>query len=158
MLSHTDFNFTIGKIGDGHAVLRMSAGFHCDSQRSQSRIEAFADFNNFIQGFAFFGSCTYNLNQRNTTSQATTVVIRRIQSGTDIIVGQNRLHLDACTFRQLACHVRTHHVTGVIQHNQQNTGFTLEHLQSLEQTLGSRSSEDITNHGTVQHTVAYKTT
>lgn len=40
--------------------------------------------------------------------------------------------------------------------NQQDTGFTLHQLQSLEQTLCTGSGKDVTHDRAVQHTFAYE--
>ena len=156
MLSHTDLHDALGQVGDRTTVLWMRTRAHGNGQSSNIVVIAFSDFDQFVKCLAFFGCGTQDLIQRYATGQSTTIVDVGIDTGTDIIVSQHLFHLDAYAFRQLASHVRTHHVAGMVQNNQQDTGFTLHQLQSLKQTLCTGSGKHIAYDGAVQHTFAYE--
>ncbi|MNH17137.1 hypothetical protein D3C79_767960 [compost metagenome] len=60
--------------------------------------------------------------------------------------------------QQLHCGLEVEHVTGVVLHQEQHPGATVDRLTALVHLIRGRGGEDLAGAGAIQHPLAHQTT
>ena len=69
----------------------------------------------------------------------------------DVVVGHDRLDLDALALGQVGGHLEVQHVAGVVLDDVQHAGAAVDGLGRLEHLVGRRRGEDLARAGRVEH-------
>src|SRR5207248_5960104 len=73
-----------------------------------------------------------------------------------VVVGNHRLDLDSVGPRQVCCHIKVHHVAGVVLDDVKHAGATVDGLRGRLHLVGSRGGEYRAGTSGVEHARAHE--